>query len=238
MLWQILFILKLYTYIYEKYPDDSSANTAIFRSASILHKTGRDTDADQLLLRLKQLYPDRESGQRATIEYAEKYLNTKPYEYWNKFFEDLFTRPDSYGLHEQAKYMLIKTLYKENRMAEAVDMISNFLGMYPESRYYEELNTIKEDYMFAQLSDVYNKKDYITAEPLINRFNTEYPDSKYKPRTDIMLNEIKYGKIDGIYKNNEFLLQKHSLLHQTLKNMEIRQGGKLCLMKPHIKILM
>ena len=27
--------LKLYTYIYEKYPDDSSANTAIFRSASI-----------------------------------------------------------------------------------------------------------------------------------------------------------------------------------------------------------
>ena len=56
--------------------------------------------------------------------------------------------------------MLIKTLYKENRMAEAVDMISNFLGMYPESRYYEELNTIKEDYMFAQLSDVYNKKDY------------------------------------------------------------------------------
>ena len=58
--------------------------------------------------------------------------------------------------------------------------------------------------MFAQLSDVYNKKDYITAEPLINRFNTEYPDSKYKPRTDIMLNEIKYGKIDGIYKNNDY----------------------------------
>ena len=196
--------LKLYTHIYEKYPDDASANTAIFRAASILHNTGRETDADQLLLRLKQLYPDREGGQRATIEYAEKYLNTKPYEYWNKFFEDLFTRPDSYGLHEQAKYMLIKTLYKENRMAEAVDMISNFLGMYPESKYYDELNTIKEDYMFAQLSDVYNKKDYVTAEPLINRFNAEYPNSKYKPRTDIMLNEIKYGKIDGIYKNNDY----------------------------------
>lgn len=196
--------LKIYTYIYEKYPDDTSANDAIFRAASILHKTGRDVDADQLLLRLKQLYPDRESGQRATIEYAEKYLNTKPYDYWNEFFEDLFTRPDSYGLHEQAKYMLIKTLYRENRIAESVDMITNFLGMYPESKHHEELSTIKEDYLFTQLSDVYNKKDYGSAEPLINRFNAEYPESKYRPRTEIMLNEIKYGKIDAIYKNNDY----------------------------------
>lgn len=196
--------LKIYTHIYEKYPDDASANNAIFKAASILHDTGRDTDADQLLLRLKQLYPDKEGGQRATVEYAEKYLNTKPYEYWDKFFEDLLTRPDSYGLHEHAKYMLIKTLYKENRMVEAVNMISNFLGMYPESKYYQELNTIKEDYLFANLSDVYNKKDFVTAEPLINKFNTEYPDSKYRPRTDIMLNEIKYGKIYNIYKNNDY----------------------------------
>ena len=196
--------LKLYTHIHEKYPDEPIANTAIFRSASILNKSGRNADADQLLLRLKQMYPDRESGQRATIEYAQKYLNTKPYDYWNKFFEDLLTRPDSYGLHEEAKYMLIKTLYKENKMAEAVEMITNFLGMYPESKYYAELNTIREDYMFSQVQDVYNKKDYVTAEPLIVRFNQEYPESKYKPRTEIMLNEIKYGKIDTIYKNNDY----------------------------------
>ena len=196
--------LKLYTHIYEKYPDEPIANTAIFRSASILNKSGRNADADQLLLRLKEMYPDRESGQRATIEYAQKYLNTKPYEYWNNFFADLLTRADSYGLHEQAKYMLIKTLYKENKMAEAVEMITNFLGMYPESKYYAELNTIREDYMFSQVQDVYNKKDYVTAEPLIVRFNQEYPESKYKPRTEIMLNEIKYGKIDTIYKNNDY----------------------------------
>ena len=196
--------LKLYTHIYEKYPDEPIANTAIFRSASILNKSGRNADADQLLLRLKEMYPDRESGQRATIEYAQKYLNTKPYEYWNNFFADLLTRADSYGLHEQAKYMLIKTLYKENKMAEAVEMITNFLGMYPQSKYFAELNTIREDYMFSQVQDVYNKKDYVTAEPLIVRFNQEYPESKYKPRTEIMLNEIKYGKIDTIYKNNDY----------------------------------
>ncbi len=196
--------LKLYTHIYEKYPDDKVANTAIFRAASILNKSGRQADADQLLLRLKEMYPDRESGQRATIEYAQKYLNTKPYEYWSKFFEDLLSRADSYGLHEQAKYMLIKTLYKENKMAEAVEMITNFLGLYPESKYYAELNTIREDYMFSGVQDVYNKKDYVTAEPLILRFNQEYPESKYRPRTEIMLNEIKYGKIDTIYKNNDY----------------------------------
>ena len=196
--------LKLYTHIYEKYPDDKSANNAIFRAASILNKSGKTADADQLLLRLKQLYPDRESGQKATITYAEKYLNTKPYDYWNDFFKDLLARPDSYGLHEKAKYMLIKTLYKENRIAEAVDMIGGYLGLYPESKNFEELNTIREDYMFSQLQNVYNKKDYVTAEPLINKFISEYPESKYKGRTDIMLNEIKYGKIEQIYKNNDY----------------------------------
>lgn len=196
--------LKLYTHIYNKYPNEQIANTAIFRAASILNDTGKESDADQLLLKLKEMYPDRESGQRATIEYAEKYLNTKPYDYWNKFFEDLFTRPDSYGLHEQAKYMLIKTLYKENKMKEAVEMITNFLGMYPDSKYFAELNTIREDYMFSQLQDIYNKKDYVTAEPLINTFNQEYPESKYRPRTDIMLNEIKFDKIGSVYKNNDY----------------------------------
>lgn len=196
--------LKLYTHIYEKYPDDKSANNAIFRAASILNKSGKTADADQLLLRLKQLYPDRESGQKATITYAEKYLNTKPYDYWNDFFKDLLARPDSYGLHEKAKYMLIKTLYKENRIAEAVDMIGGYLGLYPESKNFAELNTIREDYMFSQLQNVYNKKDYVTAEPLINKFISEYPESKYKGRTDIMLNEIKYGKIEQIYKNNDY----------------------------------
>ncbi len=196
--------LKLYTHIYEKYPDDPSANNAIFRSASILNKSGRNTDADQLLLRLKERYPDRESGQKATIEYAQKYLNTKPFDYWNNFFKDLLSRPDSYGLHEQAKYMLIKTLYKENRIAEAVDMISSFLGLYPDSKHFAELNTIKEDYLFTQLLNTYNKKDYVTAEPLINSFIQQYPQSKYKPRTDIMLNEIKYGKIADVFKNNDY----------------------------------
>ncbi len=196
--------LKMYKHIYEKYPDDAYSNEAIFRSAAILNKSGRNTDADQLLLRLKELYPDRESGQKATVEYAQKYLNTKPFDYWNNFFKDLLSRPDSYGLHEQARYMLIKTLYKENRMAEAVEMITNYLGLYPNSKNFAELNTIKEDYMFTQLLDVYNKKDYVTVEPMINNFIQEYPESRYKPRTDIMLNEIKYDKINTVFKNNDY----------------------------------
>lgn len=196
--------LVLYKAIYEKYPDSPETNDAILKSAEIMQKSGNSADADALFLKLKEMYPDRESGQRATMDYAKKYINTKPFDYWNDFFSDLFTRPDSFGLHEEARYMLIKTLYKENKIGDAVAMINNFLGLYPDSAYHDELDKIREDYMFSQISDTYGRKDYVTVEPMIIKFNQEYPESAYKPRTDIMLNEIKFGKIDGVYKNNDY----------------------------------
>ena len=196
--------LKVYTAIYEKYPEDKNTSTAIYRAAEIKLKQNKVAEADNLMLKLKELYPDQEAGQRSSIDYAEKYLDTKPYDYWNEFFKDLLARPDLYGLHEKAKYMLIQKLYKENRMPEAIEQISNFLGMYPESERYKELNTIKEDFLFGQLSNSYNKKEYLAAEPLIHKFNNEYPQSKYNERTAIMLNNIKFSKVEADFKKNDF----------------------------------
>lgn len=196
--------LPLYKAIYEKYPDDAETSEAVFRAASILQKTGRQTEADNLMLKLKENYPNLESGQRAAVEYAEKYLNTKPYDYWNKYFTDLLSQPDKYGLHESVKYMLIKTLYKENRMKEAVSMITSFLGAYPESKHFDELNKIKEDYLFSEISDTFNKKEYAGAENLIVSFKSLYPESKYMPRVDIMQNDIDYNKVYDLYKNKDY----------------------------------
>lgn len=196
--------LPLYKAIYEKYPDDAKTSEAVFRAASILQKTGKQTESDNLMLKLKENYPDLESGQKAAVEYAEKYLNTKPYDYWNKYFTELLSRPDKYGLHEPVKYMLIKTLYKENRMKEAVDMITSFLGAYPESKHFDELNKIKEDYLFSEISDTFNKKAYANAENLIVSFKGLYPESKYMPRIDIMQNDIDYNKVYDLYKNKDY----------------------------------
>lgn len=196
--------LKIYQGIAEKYPEDKNTSKAIYRAAEIKRKQNKVADSDNLMLKLKELYPEQESGQKSSIDYAEKYLDTKPYEYWDEFFKDLLGRPDLYGLHEKAKYMLIKKLYKENRIAEAIDMISNFLGMYPESEKYKELNTIKEDFLFGQLSDSFNKKEYLAAEPLIYKFNNEYPQSKYNERTAVMLNEIKFSKAKAEFDKNNF----------------------------------
>lgn len=196
--------LPLYQAIYEKYPDDPKTSEAIFRSADILQKTGRQAQADNLMIKLKESYPEMESGQKAAIEYAEKYLNTKPYEYWNKHFADILNRPDKFGYQETAKYMLIKTLYRENRMNEAVNMITSFLGSYPKSKHFDELNKIKEDYLFSQISETFGKKDYLNAEKLITSFTALYPKSQYMPRIDIMLNDIAYYKIDTLYKNKNY----------------------------------
>ena len=196
--------LKLYTALYEKFPQSSLVNDAIFGSAAILEKTGRTIEADKLLLKLKESFPDKITGQKAAVEYARKYLSSKPYSYWSKFFEDLLSRHDDFGLHHEAKYMLLKSLYSENNIDELIKGASSYLGMYPDSPYKDEVDKMRMDFMFSQSSNAFNQGDLIKAEPLLVNFMGEYPNSPYNPRVTGMLQDIKFDKANQKYKDNQY----------------------------------
>ncbi len=196
--------LKLYTAVYEKFPDAPQANDAIFSSASILETTGRNGEADRLLLKLKQLFPDRMTGQQATVEYAAKYLNTKPYSYWNEFFSDLLSRPDDFGFRQEALYMLLKTMHRENNIDGTINGVASFLNEYPDSPHRQELDKMREDFMFAKASGVFNGGDYQKAEPMLAGFEAEYPESAYGPRVKSMLLDIEFSKAQQAYEDGKY----------------------------------
>ena len=196
--------LKLYTALYEKFPDSPQANDAIFSSASILEATGRNGEADKLLLKLKQLFPDKVTGQQATIEYAKKYLNAKPFSYWSDFFSDLLSRPDDFGLRQEALYMLLKTMHRENNIDGMISAATDFLKEYPDSSHKDEINKMREDFMFAKASSVFNGGDYQKAEPLLTEVAAEYPESLYMPRVRSMLLDIEFSKIQQAYEGGKY----------------------------------
>lgn len=191
--------LKLFNVIYEKYPDSDKSNDAIFSSAAILEKTGREKESDQLLLKLKELFPDRISGQQATIEYARKYLNTKPYAYWQEFFKDLLSRPDDYGFHEQAKYMLLDAMYRENNIDGIINGVAAYLNEYPESQHKDRLNKIREEFMFQKASSTFTDGNFGDAESQLNILLSEYPETPHISNTSSMLLDIKFDKVKKKY---------------------------------------
>lgn len=196
--------LKLYAALYEKFPDAKEANDAIFKSADILRLTDQDAKADMLLLKLKETYPDRQSGQKAAVEYARKYLPSKPSDYWKDFFKDLLAREDSFGLQGEAKYLIIKSMSAENKAEASIAAIDSYLAAYPSSKYFKELDKIREDFTFEKGSGLFAAKDYNAAEKVLRKFNADYPESVYRPSSDAILSDIRFAKALALYNGNKF----------------------------------
>ena len=215
--------LKLYTALYEKFPDAPQANDSIFNSAAILEKTGRTAEADALLLKLKELFPDRITGQKAAVEYAAKYLGSKPYSHWMGFFSDLLSRADDFGLHQEAKYLLLKSLYSENNLTDLINGAAVFLAEYPDSQHKAEVDKMREDFMFSRASKTFNSGDMAAAEPLLATFAAEYPNSRFMPRTTAMLLDIKFGKAQKLYENGEYSALISEAENHIAQNPESRE---------------
>lgn len=196
--------LKLYNVIYEKYPDSEKSNDAILLSASILEKTGRVNEADELLLKLKEMFPDRISGQQATVSYAQKYLTTKPYAYWQEFFKDLLSRPDDFGLHEQAKYMLLDAMGRENNIDGIINGVPPYLAEYPNSPHKDKLNKLREEFMYHKAASTFTDGNFQNAEQQLNTFLQEFPETAHVGTSASMLLDIKFDKVKKKYDDGNY----------------------------------
>ncbi len=196
--------IKIYNEIFDRVPDTDMASASVMRAAELLQQLNKTTEADKLLLQLKENYPDKLSGQQASIEYAKKYLSSKPSDYWKEFFADLLARDDDYGQHPEAKYLIIKSLVRENKVDEVIDEIKLFTQTYPDSPHFVELDSTREEFLFAKGTKLFNANTFAEAEPVLLYFQGEYGDSKYKNRVDKMLIDIRFDKAEKMYANNNF----------------------------------
>ena len=196
--------VKLYTAVYEKFPDAKETNDAIFKSSDILRRLNKNNEADTLLLKLKNQFPDRISGQKAAIEYAKKYLPTKDSAYWKEYFKDMLARNDDYGLHNEAEYLIIKSISNEKQIDNTLNAIDAYLGKYPDTPYYKELDKIGEDFTFLKASSLFNNKNYQAADRILKEFVTTYPESAHKPKANAMIEDIRYFNAENLYKSGKF----------------------------------
>lgn len=196
--------LRLYQSAYERFPDAKEGGDAIFKAADILRITGKSNDADMLLLKLKNTYPEKQIGQQAAVEYAKKYLGTKPSGYWKEYFKDMLERQDDFALQNEAKYLIIKTMAAEKQIDNSIAAIDSFLATYPGSKHFKELDKLREDFTFIKGQALFDKKDYQAAENIFQKFNADYPESLYKPKTDVILGDIRFGKALNLYKENRY----------------------------------
>ncbi len=197
--------LDMYLEVFARQPESNLAVDASLRAAELLELLGRNAEADKLLLTLKDTYPDQQAGQQAAVKYAKKYLESKSSSYWKEFFAGMLQNiEDPFNNNDDAEYVIIKALQRENASEEVMDRIKNFTGVYIDSPYYDELNAIREEFLFAKATSTYNTGDFAAAEPVLNYFKAEYPESAYIPRVDKMLVDIRFTKVEDMYNNNEF----------------------------------
>ncbi len=195
--------LNLYERIYTNYPESTQTINAIKSTSKILTKLGREEEADQLLLKMGELYLDQEVGQKALLEYANKYFTSKDHDYWNEFFKPLLATGDTGMFSMDVKYLLLKALYNEKRYPEALIAANEFIDSYAFSPNIQEVMDIREEIMIMNLTKVFIDKDYENLEGMVNNFLALYPDTKYQDRIDDMADELYYRDIIALYTDNK-----------------------------------
>ncbi len=196
--------LNLYEQIYTKYPESSQTINSIKATSKILTNLGREEEADQLLLKMGELYLDQEIGQKALLEYANKYFTSKDHDYWNDFFKPLLAAGESGMFSMDVKYLLLKALYNEKRYPEALIAANEFVDSYAFSPNIQEVMDIREEIMVMNLTEIFINKDYENLDPMVNNFLALYPETKYQDRVDEMVDELYYRDIIALYTDNKF----------------------------------
>ncbi len=196
--------LNLYEQIYTKYPESSQTINSIKATSKILTNLGREEEADQLLLKMGELYLDQEIGQKALLEYANKYFTSKDHDYWNDFFKPLLAAGESGMFSMDVKYLLLKALYNEKRYPEALIAANEFVDSYAFSPNIQEVMDIREEIMVMNLTETFINKDYENLDPMVNNFLALYPETKYQDRVDEMVDELYYRDIIALYTDNKF----------------------------------
>lgn len=196
--------LNLYERIYTNYPESSQTINAIKATSKILTNLDREEEADQLLLKMGELYLDQEIGQKALLEYANKYFTSKDHDYWDKFFKPILEAGDAGIFHMDVRYLLLKALYNEKRYKEALIAANDFIDNYGFSTNIQEVLDIREEIMIMNLTETFINKDYENLDSMVNNFLALYPETNYKDRIDEMVDELYYRDIIALYTDNKF----------------------------------
>ncbi|KAA0259506.1 tetratricopeptide repeat protein [Deferribacter autotrophicus] len=198
------YALSIYAKVYNIYPDSKYADIAMYNSALLLEKIGKEKLANSLLLECRKKYSKRIGGQKAAIHYVEKYLDENATEYWIDFLMDVLDSSLDVNLTAKANRLIIQSYFREKRYDEALEKISEF-----ESKYFDtpELNNVYDikQKIFLNFAKNYLKEGkYQQSIDYINKLITEFPETKYLDEAEKLAESISLIKVRELYEKGNY----------------------------------
>ncbi|MGA1847662.1 tetratricopeptide repeat protein [Deferribacter abyssi] len=198
------YALSIYAKVYNIYPDSKFADIAMYNSALLLEKLGKENLANSLLLECKKKYSKRIGGQKAAVHYVEKYLGENATEYWIDFLIDVLNSSIDVNLTAKATRLIVQSYFREKRFNEALEKISEF-----ESKFFDtpELNNVYDikQQIFLNFAKKFLKEGkYQQSIDYINKLITEFPETKYLAEAEKLAESIYLIKTRRLYENGEY----------------------------------
>ncbi|WP_022851955.1 tetratricopeptide repeat protein [Limisalsivibrio acetivorans] len=192
--------LRAYSKVFELFPSSEHADLAMYRAAEMNEELGNQDAADSLLVRARDLYPEKTGGLLASIKYADNHLTEKSPADWQKFLDNALKSED-FEVKSQAELVMIKAYYNEGDYDKTLSAIDDFARLNYSSPLMEEVFDIKQLIRLKQAERAYEEGKDNVSEQYINALLEEFPDSDYREDAERILQQIKYirtrAKLDG-----------------------------------------
>ncbi|BAI80307.1 hypothetical protein DEFDS_0831 [Deferribacter desulfuricans SSM1] len=218
---EIDYAINIYSKIYNIYPESKYADLAMYNTALLMEKKGKDRLADSLLLECKDKYKNRQGGEKAAIHYAEKHLKEQPTEYWLDFFSDILSKSSDVNNMAKANRLIIESFYYSKRYDEALASIKEFEAKFFDSLELNRVYDIKQKIYLEYAKRFLKEGNYSLSKSYVDKLLQEFPDSKYRVEAAKISESISLIIVRKEFTNTKYekalsLAQDYLLNHKSI----------------------
>lgn len=197
--------IKIYSKIYNIFPEGKYADIAMYNSALILEKQGKNQLADKIFIDAKEKFPQKNGGLLSTLNYAKKYMADHNTDYWLDFLRDTINTITDLNIRGEAFVIIINSFTREKLYDEALGYIKMFEQTFFDSPFLSEVYDIKQKINLESAREAFLKGDFNSARNILSKILTEFPDTKYQDEMNRILEDIRYSEIELLVENKQYI---------------------------------
>ena len=197
--------IKVYSKIYNIFPEGKYADIAMYNSALILEKQNKNQLSDRILMEAKERFPQKTGGLLSALHYAKKYMTDHNTDYWLDFLRDPLNTTTDFNIRGEAFVITISSFVEEKRYDEALDYIKIFEQTFFDSPFLPQVYGIKQKISLNLARESFLRGDLKSARETLSRILAEFPDTKYQGEINSILEDIRYTEIKTSVENKRYI---------------------------------
>lgn len=194
---------EVYEKLYSLYPSSEFSDMAMYYSARMYERLGKEREADARLDICTQVYKDKSGGLRCLVMFARRHINEKMPEEWEKTLEPALNSRDI-DIRSEAELVLIRAYFNQNKFDEADGRVDNFIRKNFTSEHLPEVYKMRQRITLTKARDAYGKSQYGRAKELVEDMLAVFPDTEFKREALEILQDIRFGDIKDKYQAGRY----------------------------------